>query len=190
VLTILGGEDDGVDALDLHVGGIPKLDGASDIGVKPSEELPSTGHVMGGAGVEAPPISLVAAGTITEEGVCSRFIKVEESRCDRCLHVLGAELAPPPPPVRRGSGRVMAVDTPWPNGQACHSCGRRRLVPASGCRRRHRVRLRGRYPRHVLAPRLGRLRATCAACRACGRSSREGTPPSSRHPGRPLTIPE
>jgi hypothetical protein len=53
----------------------------------------------------------------------------------RCLRVPGAELAPPPP-VRHGPGRVMAVDTPWPNGQACHSCGRRRLVPASGCRRR------------------------------------------------------
>jgi hypothetical protein len=84
VLTRLGGEDDGADALDLNVGGIPKLDGASDIGVKLSEELPSTGHVMGGAGVQAPPASLVAAGTIAEEGVCSRLIKVEESRCGRC----------------------------------------------------------------------------------------------------------
>jgi hypothetical protein len=68
----------------------------------------------------------------------------------RCLHVSGAELAPPP--VRHGPGHVMAVDTPWPNGQACHSCGRRRLVPASDCRRRHRVHLRGRYPQYVLAP--------------------------------------
>jgi hypothetical protein len=81
VLTRLGGEDDGVDALDLHVGGIPKLDGASDIRVKLSEELSSTGHVMGGAGVEAPPVSLVAAGAVAEEDVCSRHIKVEESRC-------------------------------------------------------------------------------------------------------------
>jgi hypothetical protein len=46
----------------------------------------------------------------------------------RCLRVLGAELAPPPPPVRRGPGRVVAVDTPWPNGRACHNCGRRRLM--------------------------------------------------------------
>jgi hypothetical protein len=84
VLTSLGGEDDGADALDLHVGGIHKLDGASDIGVKLSEELPSTDHVMGGAGVEAPPISLIAAGAITKKGVCSRLIKVEESRCSRC----------------------------------------------------------------------------------------------------------
>ena len=84
MLTRLGGEDDGADALDLHAGGIPKLDGASDIGVKFSEELPSTGHVMGGTGVEAPPISLVAVGAIAEEGVCSRLIKVEESRCGRC----------------------------------------------------------------------------------------------------------
>jgi hypothetical protein len=52
----------------------------------------------------------------------------------RYLHVSGAELSPPPP-VRRGAGRVMVVDTPWPNGQACHSCGRRRLVSASDCQR-------------------------------------------------------
>jgi hypothetical protein len=39
VLTRLCGEDDGADALDLHAGGIPKLDGTSDIGVKLSEEL-------------------------------------------------------------------------------------------------------------------------------------------------------
>jgi hypothetical protein len=37
----------------------------------------------------------------------------------RCLRVLGAELAPPP--VQRGPSHVVAVDTPWPNGQACHS---------------------------------------------------------------------
>jgi hypothetical protein len=76
VLTRLGGEDDRADALDLH-------DGASDIRVKLSEELPSTGHVMGGAGVEAPPVNLVA-GAVAEEGVCSRLIKVEESCCGRC----------------------------------------------------------------------------------------------------------
>jgi hypothetical protein len=81
LLTRLGGEDDGADALDFHAGGIPKLDGASDIGVKLSEELPLTGHVMGGAGVEAPPVSLIAAGAVAEEGVCSWLIKVEESRC-------------------------------------------------------------------------------------------------------------
>jgi hypothetical protein len=82
VLTRLDGEDDRADALDLHAGGIPKIDGASDIGVKLSEELPSTGHVMGGVGVKAPPVSLVIAGAIAEEGVCSRLIKVEESHCD------------------------------------------------------------------------------------------------------------
>jgi hypothetical protein len=81
VLTRLGGEDDGADTLDLHAGGIPKLDVASDIGVKLSE---LGGCVMGGAGVEAPPVSLVAAGAVAEEGVCSRLIKVEESRCGRC----------------------------------------------------------------------------------------------------------
>jgi hypothetical protein len=84
VLTKLDGEDDRADALYLHAGGIPKLDGASDIRVKLSEELPSTSYVMGGAGVEAPPVSLVIAGAVTEKGVCSRLIKVEESRCNRC----------------------------------------------------------------------------------------------------------
>jgi hypothetical protein len=84
MLTRLGGEDDGADALDVHTGGIPKLDGASDIEVKLSEELSSTSHVMGDADVEASPVSLVAAGAVAEEGVCSRLIKVEESRCGRC----------------------------------------------------------------------------------------------------------
>jgi hypothetical protein len=41
VLTRLGVEDDGADTLDLNAGGIPKFDGASDIGVKLSEEIPS-----------------------------------------------------------------------------------------------------------------------------------------------------
>jgi hypothetical protein len=81
VLTRLCSEDGTADALDLHAGGVPKLDEASDIGVKLSEELPSTGHVMDGTGVKAPPISLVIAGAVVEEGVCSRLIKVEESCC-------------------------------------------------------------------------------------------------------------
>jgi hypothetical protein len=81
VLIRLDSEDDGADALDLHAGGVPKLDGASNIEVKLSEELLSTSHVMGGASVEAPPISLIVAGVVTEEGVSSRLIKVEESRC-------------------------------------------------------------------------------------------------------------
>jgi hypothetical protein len=81
VFTRLSGEDDGADALDLYTGGVPKLDGASDIGVELNEELPSIGHVMGGAGVEVPPISLVVARAVAEEGVCSRLIKVKESRC-------------------------------------------------------------------------------------------------------------
>jgi hypothetical protein len=84
MLTRLSGEDDGADALDLHARGVPKLDGASAIGVKLSEELTSTGDVMGGIGVEAPPVSLVVAEAVAEEGVCSRLIKVEESRCGRC----------------------------------------------------------------------------------------------------------
>jgi hypothetical protein len=84
VLTRLGGEDDGADALDLHAGGIPKLDGASDAGVKLGEELPPSGHVMGGASVEVPPISIVVVGGIARKGVCPRLVKVEESRCGRC----------------------------------------------------------------------------------------------------------
>jgi hypothetical protein len=84
VLTRLSDEDDGANAHDLHTGGVPKLDGASDIRVKISEELPSTGHVMGGAGVKAPPVSLVVARAVAVEGACSWLIKVEESRCGRC----------------------------------------------------------------------------------------------------------
>jgi hypothetical protein len=84
VLTRLSGEDDGANTLDLHAGGIPKLDGSSDIGLKLGEEFSSTTHVMGGTDVEAPPISLVVAGAIIEKGMCSRLIKVEESRCGRC----------------------------------------------------------------------------------------------------------
>ncbi|PUZ60499.1 hypothetical protein GQ55_4G133600 [Panicum hallii var. hallii] len=48
----------------------------------------------------------------------------------RCLCVLEAELAPPPPPVRREPGRVVAVDSPWPSGQTCHNCGKHHPVPA------------------------------------------------------------
>jgi hypothetical protein len=55
-----------------------------DIRVKLSEELSSTDHVMGGADVEAPPVSLVIAGAIAMEGVYSRLIKVEESHYGRC----------------------------------------------------------------------------------------------------------
>jgi hypothetical protein len=84
VLTKLCGEDDGADALDLHAGGVLKLDAALDAGVKIGEELLSTGQVMGGAGVEAPPISLVVVGGINEKGMCPRLVKVEESRCGRC----------------------------------------------------------------------------------------------------------
>jgi hypothetical protein len=100
----------------------------------------------------------------------------------RCFRVLGAEQDPPPPPVRRGPGRVVVVDTPWPKGQACHSYNRCHLVLTSGCRRHCRRRLCGLYPQHVLTPQPRRLRAPCAACRACGHPSRERTPffPSPR----------
>lgn len=81
ILTKLGGEDDRADAFDLHVGGVPKLDRASNTRVKLSEELLSTGHVMGSTGVEAPPVNQVIVGVVVEEGMCFRLIKVEESRC-------------------------------------------------------------------------------------------------------------
>jgi hypothetical protein len=53
----------------------------------------------------------------------------------RCLRVLGAELPPLPPPVRRWHGRVVAADIPWTSGEAFHSCDSRHLVSASCCRR-------------------------------------------------------
>ena len=84
VLSGLGGEDDGADALNLHGGGISKLDGASHVGVELGEELPSTSHVVGGTGVKAPPASLVGAGAIAEKGVCLWLVEVEGSRCSRC----------------------------------------------------------------------------------------------------------
>jgi len=84
VLTRLGGEDDGANALDLHAGGVPKLDGAFDAGVKLGEELPPAGHVMGGAGVEDPPINLVVAGAVAEGGTSPRLVEVEEGRRGRC----------------------------------------------------------------------------------------------------------
>jgi hypothetical protein len=34
--------------------------------------------VVGSAGVEAPPVGLVVAETVTEEGVCFWLVKVEE----------------------------------------------------------------------------------------------------------------
>src|SRR3954465_3270763 len=83
VLSGLGGEDDGADTLDLHGGGIPELDGASHDGIELGEELPSTGHVMGCAGVEAPPAGLVLAGAVAKKGMSFWLVEVEESRCGR-----------------------------------------------------------------------------------------------------------
>jgi len=78
MLAVLGDEDDVAGALDLYGGGVPKLDGASNIGVELGEELSPTCHVVGGAGVEAPPIDLVAAaGPAAEEGVCLGLVEVE-----------------------------------------------------------------------------------------------------------------
>ena len=77
MLAVLGDEDYGAGALDLYGGGIPELDGASNVGIELGEELPPAYHVVGGAGVEAPPIDLVAAtGPAAEEGVCLGLVEV------------------------------------------------------------------------------------------------------------------
>jgi hypothetical protein len=86
VVTGLGGEDDGPDALDLHGGGIPKLDGASNVGVKLGEELLPLGHVVSSAGVEAPPVNLVTvAGPIAEDDVGPWLVEVERGECGSML---------------------------------------------------------------------------------------------------------
>jgi hypothetical protein len=54
VLASLSSEEDGAHALDLHGGGVPELDGASDDGVELGEELSPPCHVVGGANVEVP----------------------------------------------------------------------------------------------------------------------------------------
>jgi hypothetical protein len=77
-LAGLGSEDDGTDTLDLHGGGIPKLDGASNAGVELGEELPPPGHVVGSAGVEVPPVDLVAARPVVEKDVGPCLVEVEE----------------------------------------------------------------------------------------------------------------
>jgi hypothetical protein len=104
----------------------------------------------------------------------------------QCLPVLGAELPPPPPPMRHWPDRIVAVSSPWPSGQACHSCDSRRLVPASCYRRRRLGRLRKHHPQLVLAPWPGCLRAPC---HICGPVSRR-TPTFSCQPGTPPTAPE
>jgi hypothetical protein len=48
------------------------------------EELPSAGHVMSGADVEAPSFNHVFAGAVAEESAYFRLIKMEECRCGRC----------------------------------------------------------------------------------------------------------
>jgi hypothetical protein len=88
----------------------------------------------------------------------------------RCLRVPGVELAPPPPLVRCGPGRVVAVDSPWPNGQPGRSCGRRRLVPA--CARRRRRLGASSHPGLGASARLARLATPAAACQGGG-----GSPP-------------
>ena len=83
----LGSEDDGANSLDLHTRGVPKLNGASDTRVKLGEELPWACHVMGGTGVEDPPINLVAIGVIAEGSMCPRLVEVEKGRRGMPLEV-------------------------------------------------------------------------------------------------------
>jgi hypothetical protein len=78
VLAGLSGDDNRADTLDLHGKGVPELDRASNAGVELKEELPPPGHVVGGAGVEVPPVDLVAAGPIVEENMGPQLIEVEE----------------------------------------------------------------------------------------------------------------
>ena len=78
VLTGLGGEDDGVNTLDLHGGGILELDRASNAGVNLGEELSPPGHVVGGTGVEVPPIDLVTTRPIAEEDMGPWLVEVED----------------------------------------------------------------------------------------------------------------
>ena len=79
MLAGLSGEDDRASALDLHSGGIPELDGASNARVELGELL-QPGHVVGGASVEVPPVDLVAVRPIAEEDVVLQLVEVEQ-RC-------------------------------------------------------------------------------------------------------------
>ena len=93
VLIGLGDEDDGANALDLHDGGVPKLDGVSNTGIKLREELSPPGHVLSGAGVEALLVDLVVAdGPIVEDDMGPQLIEVERSGCQ---HGRGVRLDAP-----------------------------------------------------------------------------------------------
>jgi hypothetical protein len=109
VLAGLGGEDDGADALDLHGGGVPELDGASNVGVELGEELPLPGHVVGGAGVEVSPVDLVAARPVAEEDVGPRLVEVEERGADSVGEECGSML--PCTKNRAGSSPTCACAT-------------------------------------------------------------------------------
>ena len=77
MLSGLGGEDHGAHALDLHGGGVPKPDGATYVGVQVGEELPPSGHVVRGAGVEVPAVDPVVIGALAEEDSGTPLVKVE-----------------------------------------------------------------------------------------------------------------
>ena len=77
MLSELGGEDHGAHALDLHGEGVPKPDGATYVGVQVGEELPPSGHVVRGAGVEVPVVNPVVIGAIAEEDLGTRLVEVE-----------------------------------------------------------------------------------------------------------------
>ena len=63
----------------------PGVDGVLGTGVDVlGEKFPLTGHVVGGAGIEAPPRSLLLPGAITKKSVRFGLVEVEESLCDWC----------------------------------------------------------------------------------------------------------
>jgi hypothetical protein len=126
---------------------------------------------MSGVGVEAPSFNQVFAGLSPRKARAfdsSRWKTVVAGATGGSLMLVCARSRASSPAMRRGSGRVMAVDNPWPNGQACHGCGWCPILTVSGCRRRCPGCLRRHHPQHILASwpgRLARLVTFAATCR-------------------------
>jgi len=53
-----------LEGLDAYSGGVSKPDGATYVGVQVGEELPPSGHVVHGAGVEVPAVDPVVVGAV------------------------------------------------------------------------------------------------------------------------------
>lgn len=77
MLTSLGHEDDGADALDLDGGRVLELDGATDVLVQLGEDISSPNHVVHGAAVEVPAVDLVVARAVAKEGIVAWHVEVE-----------------------------------------------------------------------------------------------------------------